>query len=544
MNLNEISSKRIHTYGENGDFRVDSISESNLELDVKLSGRFKNNRIQIKGMGSFNGENASAALTIYEILGCSEKKPDLLDFKGIIRRQEKLFENETTLVYKDYAHHPSEILALINTFKKNNPTYEIITVFQPHRFSRTLQFKKEFHDILETADEVILLPVYSASEEPIEGGSTEDIIQYFDSERKPTFTESDKVLIEHLTPIAKKETHKVILFIGAGDIENTANAFTATIKADGNVELAWQYFIQNQVSKKCKLHNNEPLGNKTTIKIGGASRFYAEPANITDLKALLSSAKSLEIPWFILGRGSNIIIPNAEFKGLTIRLNHSYWQEINILDENRIWAGAGARLKEVCGQAAKQGLSGLEFLEGIPATIGGALRMNAGAMGGWLFNVVSEVRFITKDGHIFQLPKSAFSIKYRECAELKDAIAIGVILKAQSKQESKDIQHKITELSKERKLSQPREPSAGCIFKNPEGNHAGKLIDELGLKGKSVGQAAVSNIHGNFIINNGNATSDDVIELVKAIRKEVLEKRSITLEPEVLLLGKTWDELL
>ena len=206
--------------------------------------------------------------------------------------------------------------------------------------------------------------------------------------------------------------------------------------------------------------------------------------------------------------------------------------------------GAGLRLKNLCGLAAKAGLTGFEFLEGIPGNVGGALRMNAGAMGGWMFDVVEAVQLIAATGESQTLGRAAMHVDYRHCAELHDAIALGALLRPSAHADTEAVGRQIDVYKKKRQESQPREPSAGCIFKNPPGNSAGRLIDQSGLKGERVGDAEVSPIHANFMVNRGAATSADLIELVRRVRARVRAAQGVELEPEVLLYGQQWKDVL
>lgn len=170
--------------------------------------------------------------------------------------------------------------------------------------------------------------------------------------------------------------------------------------------------------------------------------------------------------------------------------------------------------------------------------------MNAGAMGGWIFEVVEEVHLMSLTGEIRFLRREDLTIEYRRCADLADAIAIGGILRPASPVDHRAIKERVAAYRIRRQESQPREPSAGCIFRNPDGDSAGRLIDELGMKGERVGDAEVSRIHGNFIVNRGAATADDVVALVRKVRNRVRSERKVTLEPEVLLYGRDWKDVL
>jgi UDP-N-acetylenolpyruvoylglucosamine reductase len=288
----------------------------------------------------------------------------------------------------------------------------------------------------------------------------------------------------------------------------------------------------------------EPLGPKTTLRVGGAARVFAEPASIEDLQTLWREAAAQGIEVLLLGRGSNLVVPDEGVDGLVIALTHEVWSAFAPRDDGRVWVGAGLRLKNLCGLAAKAGLTGFEFLEGIPGSVGGALRMNAGAMGAWIFDVVEEVQVMSPAGRISILPRAAMQVDYRHCTELQHSMAFGALLRPGAAADTEAIGRQIDVYRKKRQESQPREPSAGCIFKNPPGTSAGRVIDECGLKGARVGDAEVSPVHANFIVNRGAARAADVLELVRRVRARVRERTGLVLEPEVLLYGRRWEDVL
>ena len=281
------------------------------------------------------------------------------------------------------------------------------------------------------------------------------------------------------------------------------------------------------------------------MRVGGVAERYFEPASTAELSAVLSSVSDAGIEISILGRGSNLIVPDKGVLGLVIRLNHPFWKQVSRVSDDRIWVGAGIRIKELCGTACRLGLAGFEFLEGIPGNLGGALRMNAGAMGGWTYDVVERVRFMAMDGTVYEMAKEELHYGYRHCKELVGTIAIGALLKSNaSGLPQGEIRATIDTYQEKRHESQPREPSAGCIFKNPEGDSAGRIVDELGLKGTAIGGAKISEVHGNFIVNMGGASSEDVIELVKLVRRVAWCEKRIELEPEAILYGSQWKAVL
>lgn len=302
--------------------------------------------------------------------------------------------------------------------------------------------------------------------------------------------------------------------------------------------------LRSAVSAATRINREEPLAPKTTMRVGGAARLYAEPASVPDLQALLRAAHAVELKIFVLGRGSNLIVPDEGVDGLVVSLAHENWATFAPRPDGRVWVGAGLRLKNLCGLATKAGLVGFEFLEGIPGNVGGALRMNAGAMGGWMFDVVDEVMTMSLEGEVQTLAKAAMHVDYRHCAELQQAIALGALLRPASQADTQAIARQIETYKKKRQESQPRESSAGCIFKNPPGTSAGRLIDESGLKGERVGDAEVSAVHANFIINRGGATGADILELVRRVRARVRQAKGVDLQPEVLLYGRKWEDVL
>lgn len=490
----------------------------------------------------FNRSNASAAMAVLASLSEAVPEAVLENFPGIARRQELLLDERNLTVIEDYAHHPTEIAALMRHLRERAGQRQLLVVFQPHRFSRTRQFKEDFADTLSEADACYLLPVYAAHEPLVKGGELADMVRAF-REARPLLVEPGAKGLRQVNQAAQSRP-TLLAFIGAGDIEDFAAASVALLREPESVDAACLEFLKARLSPGTKICPNESLANKTTMRIGGPARLYAEPASFADLQQLLKAVALFEMEYFCLGRGSNLLVADEGYDGLVIRFSAPCWRKVESLGGGRIWAAAGGRLKEICGFAAKAGLAGFEFLEGIPGAVGGALRMNAGAMGSWMFDVVERVQFIDEKGSYQDWPKEAFHFGYRRVEEISRGIALGAVLKSAESGEESSIRNRIDSYSTTRKESQPRGPSAGCIFKNPEGAYAGKLIDEHGLKGMRVGAAEVSAVHGNFIVNQGGATAQDVIELVRRIRAKVKAESGYDLEPEVLLLGRSWPELL
>jgi UDP-N-acetylenolpyruvoylglucosamine reductase len=294
--------------------------------------------------------------------------------------------------------------------------------------------------------------------------------------------------------------------------------------------------LAGRVSDATAIRCDEPLAKHTTLRIGGPADVYVEPASEADLAGVVKFCRERRLPFFVIGRGSNLLVRDGGFRGAAISLAQAGFSRIEVAGE-RLQCGAGARLKNVAVEARRHGLSGMEFLEGIPGSVGGALRMNAGAMGGAMFDVVESVRLMGFDGAVRELKPGEMAVEYRGCAVLKNHIALGAVLKGRpDSQES--INQRMSAFSQKRWSSQPAAPSAGCLFKNPPAIPAGKLIDELGLKGTRVGGAVVSAEHGNFIVNEGSATARDVLELIALLQQRARDARGIELQTEVEIIGE------
>jgi UDP-N-acetylenolpyruvoylglucosamine reductase len=290
------------------------------------------------------------------------------------------------------------------------------------------------------------------------------------------------------------------------------------------------------VSPATVLRRDEPLARRTTLRVGGPADFYLEPAAEADLAAVVKFCRGNGVPAFVLGRGSNLVVRDGGVRGVVISLAHEHFSRIEVAGE-RLNCGAGAKLKNVAMEAKRHDLGGLEFLEGIPGSVGGALRMNAGAMGGATFDVIETVRFMDGSGQIFEKPARELPVEYRACPLFKTHIALGAVFRGVPVPRAQ-IDAKLDEFNAKRWAAQPAMASAGCTFKNPDSIPAGRLIDELGLKGTRVGGAMVSPEHGNFIVNEGNATARQILELIGIVQRRAKEMRGIELRPEVEIIGE------
>jgi UDP-N-acetylenolpyruvoylglucosamine reductase len=302
-----------------------------------------------------------------------------------------------------------------------------------------------------------------------------------------------------------------------------------------NKEQAAEELVK-RMSPEAVLRRDESLAKRTTLRVGGPADIYVEPASEEDLAAVLKYCSEHGMKFFVLGRGSNLIVRDGGFRGVVISLAAPHFSRIEIKGEHLL-CGAGAKLKNVAVEAKRSGLTGVEFMEGIPGTVGGALRMNAGAMAGATFDVVESIRMMDYAGNVVGAVPSELSVEYRSCATLKTHIALSAMFKGRT-DSRESIEQRMIAFSKKRWTTQPAAPSAGCMFKNPAACPAGKLIDDLHLKGTRVGGAFVSAEHGNFLVNDGTATARDVLELIEKIRQHVKAERGLELHTEVEIIGE------
>ena len=294
-------------------------------------------------------------------------------------------------------------------------------------------------------------------------------------------------------------------------------------------------FEQIKENTSAKVVVNEPLKKHTTYGIGGPAEFMVFPKSKNDLIQTIRYAKKINQPISILGSGSNILISDKGLKGIVISLKGSLKKVI--VKKKTMYAECGAMLGKIVKESVKNDLIGLENLNGVPGTLGGALIMNAGAWGGEISENLIRVELLDKNGKLKSLKKNEINFSYRKSSFNKNDILLSAefLLKRADKA---IINKNFVEAQTGRKSTQPlNKRSAGSLFKNPKGKSAGKLLDDAGLKGLSIGEAKISEKHANFFINEGNASSEDMLLLIKKAHKVVKDKFQINLELEVKLMG-------
>jgi len=288
---------------------------------------------------------------------------------------------------------------------------------------------------------------------------------------------------------------------------------------------------------KDSLKVNELMKNHTTFKVGGPVDVLVLPRTVEDIKTTINYCNKNKYPLFIFGLGSNIVVRDKGIRGIALKIGNSL-KDIQI-SEQEIYAQAGVRLSELARKAAENSLSGLEFAEGIPGSLGGAVVMNAGAYDGEMKDVVWEVETISSLGETRIFTSAEIGFDYRQSVFQQNnyiVLAVKMKLKPGAKEE---IQRKMREFAHSRREKQPLEyPSAGSVFRRPPGYYVGPMIEKLGLKGYSIGGAQVSAKHAGFIINTGDATAKDVLELITTIKKAAWEQFGVDLQPEIRVVGE------
>lgn len=294
--------------------------------------------------------------------------------------------------------------------------------------------------------------------------------------------------------------------------------------------------LLEQIYSSDELQINEEMKNHIYFKVGGKVDILLNPSNSEQIIETLKICNENNIPYYIIGNGSNILVKDGGIRGIVIKLCKVDNIEVN---GNEIKAYGGALLKDISTNALNNSLTGFEFACGIPGSVGGAVFMNAGAYNGEIKDVIKEAEVMDKDGNIFTLSKDELELGYRASKVMKDnLIVISATFLLESGDEQK-IEARIKDLTFKREERQPLEyPSAGSTFKRPEGHFAGKLIEDAGLKGYSIGGAAVSSKHSGFVINKGGATAKDVLDLIKYVQDTVKDKFAVELNPEIRIIGE------
>lgn len=295
--------------------------------------------------------------------------------------------------------------------------------------------------------------------------------------------------------------------------------------------------IKELEQKNITLLKQEPMKKHTSFRIGGNADIYISPKSSEEIQSILFLAKKYDVPVTVMGNGSNLLVSDKGIRGIVIQIGED--MSTILVKGEKITAQAGALLKTIGEKALQSSLEGFAFAGGIPGSLGGAVCMNAGAYGGEIKDILVEAEVLTEDLQIKKLSTQQLQFSYRHSIIPEKGYIVLSATFLLKKGNQKEIAQKMTELAQQRREKQPLNfPSAGSIFKRPQGYFAGKLITDAGLKGYSIGDAQVSQKHGGFIVNKGNATCADVLALIEHCQKTVFEKFGVMLETEVKMIGE------
>ncbi|MDB6070715.1 MAG: UDP-N-acetylmuramate/alanine ligase [Verrucomicrobiales bacterium] len=518
-NSDDFSARDLETTGQSTAFTVCRLGQPLGRIILNIPGRH-------------NVLNALAVAALATELGVPFERiaAALSSFRGARRRFEVKRRSAFCTVVDDYGHHPTEIAATLQTARQFAQG-RVICVFQPHRYTRTQLLRKEFGQAFTLADAVFILDIYPASELPIPGISGETIVEEIrahEGDRIKVFSTPDRATA-HLAIGNFLKAGDLVLTLGAGNVHEIGTRLAADLQTLEGLHLA-----MGEPASVPRLY--EPMGRHTTLKLGGPAQFWLEPSTNDGLARVIHHCREQGIPFKVIGRGSNLLIRDGGLKGAVIHPEGGDFDSLEVSGDT-IRAGVGVKFKRLAAAARAAGLGGFEWMEGIPGSVGGGLRMNAGAMGTETFDQVVSVTVLDGHGQWVEKSRDQLDVRYRSVPELSEHVAVSALFRG-TPAPLEQIDAKLALSMEKRKTSQPIAASAGCIFKNPAECPAGKLVDELGLKNAAVGAARVSEVHGNFIVNDGGASAREVLDLIAGIKAKARAERGIIMETEVQIVGE------
>jgi len=439
----------------------------------------------------------------------------------------------------DYAHHPAELKAAVEMARVQNPG-RLIVVFQPHRYTRTLALGPEFPAAFAAADEVILLPVYAASEAPLEGGCIEDLYDWFrktedggrraeDGGRRVKLARTRDEAWAYLRQALRPDD--LLLIAGAGDVigladlirEDVARGWPARRDPEG-FEAALRQVPGAEVVPFGALAGWSFFG------VGGWARWRVEVSDEAALAAVVRLCAGLGVPWRMAGAGANAWFSDLGEPGCVVRFAAGAFRELEVRGEE-VEAGCGWKGPALLDRLEREGLSGLECLDSVPGTLGGWLAMNAGAHGGEIGPHVAWIRCLNPDGKVTILAPVDCGFSYRRCAGLQGRVALACGLRLARAEEASVKARRQAVRAKRIPLAGLR--TEGSVFRNPAGDSAGRLLDQAGCKGLRIGGARVTEFHANIVAVDDPCTASDVLALVMRIRGRVERRCGVALSPEI-----------
>jgi len=519
------------------DYFVKEVSRPEKETNFVVQGNKESFFLQTVLLGKRSLENFCGAVALCAELGIGKPAvaQGIKSFLSVKTRLEYLGRRGERYLYWDFAQHPEKVRGSLGDLREHFPNKRIFCVFDPsmtglkHRVS--LNWYKEAFD---QADQVIVGKVsFRKNIDQKMRVTGKDIAEAIARTQKNVFYEPiDEQIIEYL--LAKTGKDDVVVFMSSGGLRFT-NLIEKTATVFENKNQRYEKIINILGKDRIKL--NEPLSKQMTFNIGGPADLFYEAKTERELIRVIKVIREEGIPYFILAGGSNILVGDKGFRGIVIKFLISNFKFL-IKDETvLVTVGAGMLTSVLLNELAKRSISGLEFMAGVPGTVGGAVRGNAGAWQQNFGDKVSRVKVLTSQGEIVWLRKTNCQFKYRHSRFKKSE---EIILEVELRLDfgDKEKMEKQIKGYLERRVNQPREPSAGSVFINPRPQAAGELIEQCGLKGKRIGGAQISKKHANFIVNVKDAKAADVLALIEVVKVKVREKFNIDLNEEIVKIGE------
>ncbi len=528
-----IGRKNAVSYGwEDADYTATDIR------DLKGSSAFTVNKkgvvlgdVELGIPGNHNILNSLAAIALADSCGAEFTlvARALATFAGAKRRFETKYLSANYRIIDDYGHHPSELAATLQT-ARSLKSKRVVVLFQPHRYSRTQLLADDFGKVLQAADLVFITDVYAASEKPIKGISGQTLIDAMALHGDIPVTYVPDLATAHHAIGHALQAGDLLITLGAGNVHEAGSRIAADLKI---LEEMRGLMPTGEIDGKLY----EPMSRHTTMLVGGPAQYWLEPHSFYGFAFLVDYCRERGIPVRVVGRGSNLLVRDGGIRGAVIHPTGGVFSEVTVDGKGHVTAGAGVRLKKLASVAGGSGIGGFEWMEGIPGNVGGALRMNAGAMGVETFDQVVRITFLDEDGVIRTREREEIVAQYRNVAELRRNFALQAVFKGKNDTPA-NIKERWDASREKRKASQPIAASSGCTFRNTADIPAGRLIDGMGLKGSTCGHAAVSEVHGNFVVNTGGASALDVLTLIEFIQAKAHDEHQIELETEIKILGE------
>ncbi|MEI7946187.1 MAG: UDP-N-acetylmuramate--L-alanine ligase [bacterium] len=487
-------------------------------------------RVTLPVSGQHNIINALGAFAAALHLGVAPEM--ILEWLPVVcselpgRRFELIRDQDGVRFVADYAHHPQELRAAIEMARLQKPK-RLIVVFQPHRYTRTLALGPEFPAAFADADDIILLPVYAASEAPLLGGSSCDLFAHF---RKQLPCKPVKLArnIEEVWMHLKQSVHPgdFVLIAGAGDVIQLADYVRDSFGEEHAIFSASLGAIPGAT-----VVANGDLSHWCTYGVGNTAQWRVEVEHEEAMASVMQACHAQAIPVRLFGAGANSWVSDLGQEGCAVRFSKEACRDYRVQDEGTVVVGCGWRGPALLDKLTADGWSGLEFLEGVPGSVGGWLAMNSGAHGCEIAHCVKWVRCLESNSLLSTLTPAELDFSYRQCAGLQKRIAVACAL-ALTRADPESIKAKRLAI-REKRIPLAGLRTAGSVFKNPSGESAGRLLDQAGCKGMRIGGAYVTDFHANIIAVDDGACASDILALLQVMQNRVLATTGILLEPEV-----------